>query len=235
MTSLRRALFPISLSNHRYSTALMMAALDAVLDAYDEIVFFVADKPHLYNRSLSTVLSWREGNKEPLFSSEGLLSEIVKERANWLGKIKARLGTKGSRITWKIKSAGEICDSTAFAIHRRVTILATIDDGLRRDIRSAVAEYVSGRGLPEPMASELSEHYIIEELTLSVRLKVVDRIDDEFYVGSSLGPMLELFRNGYSASPWELAAIPEDPGVRFRFFDSVTEAGCWRETTRSPD
>jgi hypothetical protein len=216
----------------------MIPALNAIIDAYDEIIFFVADKPHLYNRGLLTALSWRDlhdgDDKAPLFSTENSLSEIVKERANWLEKIKAQLGSKGSRVGWKIRSAGEVCDSIAFDIHRRLTILAIVDDKLRWDIHSAAAEYLSGKQLPEPMASELSQRYIIEELTLSVRLKVVEQIYDEFYVGSSLAPMLELFRNGYSASPWELAAVPEDRDARFRFFDSVTDTGSWQETTRNP-
>jgi hypothetical protein len=210
-----------------------VAALTNILDDYDDVTFFVADKTHLYNTSYRTFLNRRENPETEfsgsLFNSEQSLSAIAGERKNWLEKVKNRSGSKAKHICWNILSADDISDQATFAILRRVNILSIVDEQLKRDIHAATTSYATAKGLPEPMASLISERYIIEELALSIRIKIVEEIYDEYYVGTSLIPMVDLYRNKYLATPWELAGLPEKSQTKFRFFDSVSEAGFWQE------
>jgi hypothetical protein len=229
----RRALFPISLSNHQYSTNRIISALERILGDYEDITFLVADKLHLYNTAFRAFLiSKKSLSPNPnfsLFGTERSLSGILEERKNWLDKIKMHFGPKADSIRWRVLGVEDISDGIAFAIQRRVNILALVDQRLREDILTAATSYASKKGFPEPTASAISERYIIEEMALSVRIKVVEGIYDEFYMGTQLQAVVKLYRNEYQASPWELAGIPERSSVKFRFFDSVTDTGAWNE------
>jgi tRNA-dependent cyclodipeptide synthase len=228
----RHALFAISLSNERFSTEFVVPAVDSLLDRYDEITFLIADKLQLYNSALrfyATLGHNADGQRVRPFDAESRLSSTLNERKRWLNRVREHAGAKATHVKWNILSVEDISDSRAFAILRRVNILLGIDQHFRADIRGAALDYAARHQQFPETAALLSEKYIIEEIALSVRLRVISEIFDEYYIGTSLKPIVHIYQNKYLASPWELAGLEARPDMKFRFFDASATAGLWEE------
>jgi hypothetical protein len=237
----QRALFPISLSNQRFSTQIVTPAIEEILDKYDEITFLVADRLQSYNRAIAVSAfhgdADRQASGADLFGQATRLTGTLQERRRWLDRVKLRLGEAALNITWRIESVDDVADAKSFAILRQVDILFGIDTSFRRDVVTAAHEFAD-RHPPHlrEVATMLSIRYIIEELALSLRMRAQRRFYDEYYIGESLIPARRLYDGRYMASPWQLAGV-KPTGQPFRFFalnPARSTGHHWRELGLAP-
>lgn len=219
----RRALFPISLSNQRFSTLTVVPALESIVTLYDDFAFLIADRLQSYNRAIAAAAAYSatssEYDKKEMFAQANELVGTFSERRKWLEKVKARLGVQSQVVSWHVLSVDDVADAKSFAILRRLDILFGIDSRFRKDVMDAADQYSAKH--PQhvhEIARLLSARYIIEELALSIRMRVQRRYFDEYYIGETLRPARNVYRGCYMASPWELAGLKEG-SYTFRFFE----------------
>lgn len=219
-----KALFPISLSNQRFSTSLVIPAIEGLVEKYDEVLFLVADRLQVYNRAVSLGgrnLAEASGHKADfgVFRNATRLTGTFEERRRWLDKVKLRLGERAVGMKWSIESVDSIADSKSFEILRNIDILNSVDPLFRQDILSSAVDFASRH--PESLrevAVRLSTRYIIEELALSIRVRVHRKYYDEYYIGSTLLPAIRLYSGAYMATPWDIAGVKRG-AASFRFFE----------------
>lgn len=221
-----RALFPISLSNQNFSSRRVLPALAALRGKYKEILFLVADRLQDYNRALA--LASKPGtSRSREESTSGWLDSLdsFSERRRWLEKILSRVSLIDTGCQWQILSVDSVADSTAFSVMRRIDILYAVDSVFRNDVNRTVRQFVMRHTPDKAEAAELlSRRYVLEELALSVRLKVMQQCFDEYYLGKSLPPALNLYNGVYRANVWELAGLERRP-EQFRYFEWRRDAG----------
>lgn len=218
-----KALFPISLSNQRFSTALVVPAIDSLVDKYDEVLFLIADRLQVYNRAIGFSDNLHTRSKFEGFRKMVRLTGTFEERRRWLDKVKIQLGERAIAIKWRIESIDAIADAKAFEILRNIDILFGVDRKFRLDVQESANDFALRH--PEHLrsvASLLSTRYILEELALSIRMRVQRRYTDEYYIGSTLLPALRLYSGKYVATPWELAGL-QPTKADFRFFELIQQ------------
>src|SRR6267143_1292851 len=115
----RKALFPISMSNQRFSTRKMVAALQGVFGEFDEWIFLIADRLQFYNRASRVA----EGaSLQRLLLDMGSENKFSEQRRRWLEKIKAYLGETAHQHAWRVLSVDDLADGQCYAILRNITV-----------------------------------------------------------------------------------------------------------------
>ena len=214
---LRKALFPISMSNQHFSTTNTKEALKGIFEQFDEWIFLIADQLQFYNRAYRVA----EGaSLQRLLLDMRPSSQFSNQRRRWLQKVKVRLGEIAQQHRWRILSVDELADSQCYAILRNVTIAFHTVDVLHQDIIEAAAEHTRQRQHVRfvDCMERLSLAYILEEIALSIRLRVIEKVEAEFYMGEYLKPVLRLYRNQYPIDVFSLAGQQEEE-TRFDFYD----------------
>lgn len=154
-----------------------------------------------------------------IFRSTTLLTGTFEERRRWLNKVRLRLGEKAVNMSWNIKSVDSVADAKAFRILRNIDILNSINPFFRQDVLSSAERFASRHTESyREVAVNLSIRYIIEELALSIRMRVLGNYYDEYYIGPTLLPAIRLYSGAYVATPWELAGVKRG-SASFRFFE----------------
>ncbi len=244
MKHAKKALFPVSLSNQAFSSSWVVPAVRAVLGQYDEIIILVADRLQLYNHIAAAIESGMGTKQEKVSFKvfESRIDQTLSEREKWLERIKFQVGRQALSATWSVLSLRTITDRRAFDILRRVSIMYEIDDLFRGDVDSWAKRFVSRRysktTVEDRVAIEqLSVRYILEEAAISIRLRVLGRIADEFYIGETTEPIANIYWNKYSRGCWELAGT-KAYDIDFAFFeyieDPVAGKPKWRKKVRKP-
>jgi hypothetical protein len=121
----RKALFPISLSNDRFSTEAMVPAIGEVLGQYDDIILLIADQMQIFNR-ISKELAAESSHGQPcgleaidFVAIERKIAETGHQRERWLDRIKLAIGPASLGVKWEYTNVDILSDRRGFAILRR--------------------------------------------------------------------------------------------------------------------
>ena len=228
----RRALFPVSVSNQRFSSKRVSTLIPFLFDRYDEIVFIVADHLQLYNKamqvaelpSLSRVL-WDFREKQ----------QYASQRRRWLERLRRRLDPGENGPSWRILGVDDLTDSRYSHIFRNVMLAFYALPVFRRDVVEAAESHATLRQdkYPLELRQNLSVGYLLEELALSVRVRVLEKIWDEYYDGCQASVIMKFYAGAYPVSVFDLAEEETDTFNTFRFFRAtgINEDVEWREYT----
>ena len=223
-----RALFPISLNNQAFSTNRVLPALPHVFTRYNEVVFLVADHLQLYNKALRV--------------ADGLsLSRIIREfttnqhyreqRSKWVQRMTSQMQSSG-HSHWTLIGIDDITDPKCFNIFRNVMLAYYSIPCFRNDVdRSARwhAQQARNSHYSADRREQLSRGYILEEIALSIRIHVINEIDDEYYMRQQSPPIVNLYHGRYEFSAFDLAEMPNDGRlIRFYYLNGSDPQG-WTE------
>ncbi|WP_459858913.1 hypothetical protein [Dongia sp. agr-C8] len=213
----RTALFPISLSNQKFSSKIVFPAIELMLGRYQKIVFLVADQLQLFNRAASADASADLSRVMKGFSYD---SNTLNERRAWLERLRLRMGERSVGLEWRILGVDEVADRRCYKILRNVIVAYHVLPPFRSDVDIAAWEHVrhSSKTAENSVHHSLSVSYIIEEIALSLRLRVVGKILDEYYVGSTLPPVLKLYDGKYPIDVYTLSGVKKRE-EHYNFFD----------------
>lgn len=221
----KRAFFPVSLSNDRFSTRNVAAAISQVLERYREIYVLIADRIQIYNRIAANEAPGKEGGEARLaFATvERGISDTLKEREQWMNRLRLQLGHGILKTDWKVYSVADISDSRCYDILRRVLILDDVDAAFRGDVDAAASEFVASRAgcradHDRQTLFRMSRRYILEEAALSLRIRVCHGLEDEYYIGKTSEPVANIYSGRYRADCWELVGINPKP-LKFSFYE----------------
>jgi len=221
----KRAFFPVSLSNDRFSTRNVAVAIGEVMERYREIYVLIADRIQLYNRIAANESRGRENGEARLaFASvERGISNTLKEREQWMNRLRLQLGHGILKTDWKVYSVADISDGRCYDILRRILIFDDVDATFRGDVDLAAADFVASRAGPRSeqerqILFRMSRRYILEEAALSLRIRVCYGLEDEYYIGKTSEPVANLYAGRYRADCWELAGMSPKP-LKFSFYE----------------
>ena len=213
-----KALFPISLNNQRFSTENVVEAYNNINSKYENITFIIADQLQLYNKALRV-------NNE--YSVSNVLSDFRKktnyfeERKVWLERLKMKVNNSILR-EWEILSIDDIVeDSTTFTIFRNILVAYYSDEQFANDIKHYAYDfaYQKNTNYTFEKVLQLSTGYLLEEIALNIKLKVIDKIFDEFYLGDYAYPILKLFKNVYNFTVFDIVGTGQPKDFNeFRFY-----------------
>lgn len=210
-----RALFPISLSNQRYSTNSTIMMLQKIPHDYEEILFIVADHLQLYNKALLIDHPSMLGSIVRKFQKE---QRYLLERQTWFDRLRSKFPDDETR-QWRISGLEDFMDAACFKIFRNVMLAYYSIDEFRNDLDLTARTHAALRKPQYPWIQRvlLSKGYILEELALSIRIKLLEKIFDEFYIDPHPKPVIKLYRGDYNFSVYDLAEV-EKSKARFRFY-----------------
>jgi hypothetical protein len=140
-----------------------------------------------------------------------------------LDRIKLAIGPASLGVKWEYTNVDMLSDRRGFAILRRILILYDLDNRFRHDVDEWAKSYVDdrykdiNRDVRQDMY-RMSVRYILEEAALSIRIRVLRRILDEYYMGKTMDPILGVYWGRYLKSAWELAGVPVQE-ANFSFFE----------------
>lgn len=226
----RKALFPVSPSNSRFSTKVSLAALGGIVEQYEELLFIFADQLQLYNKACEVS---PENSLLNVIEQFALRREsYLDERKKWLQSIRTQCERTHRIGKWMTYGVRDLTDESFFGIYRRVLIAFHTVADFRRDVTRAAEEHCNRNYAPGSIEMEirLSEAYILEEIALSVRIHVLEDVCAEYYIGQHLIPMLNVYAGVYGIDVFTLAGVSKrnDP---FRFYEYPLDDSVprWRE------
>jgi len=227
MTSLtvRKALIPISLGNDRFSSANLIPALEAIGQPYDELTFIIANNIQVYNRvrrihdanRLASTLTEFENGKA-----------LFEERRQWLVKVKEKVSHSIASANWRILSFDDLVECGVYQVFRNVLVTYAAIDLFRAGIDAAAVAYLGGKGggASDERDIRLSKAYILEEVAASITLHVVCDIQNEYYLGTHLALILELYAGRYGIDVFSLANV-SPRSETWNFFSYDVPGGAW--------
>lgn len=215
----RRALFPISVDNRKFTTAVATAALRPIVMEYEEIVFLIADRLQLYNRACRVATGEALASVISDFEAK---SAYYDQRARWIRKIRGQFWEHGVRGKWRIVGLDDLTDTGFYRIYRNLLIALHTVRKFREDVEKTAFNHWRRKTSIEARDVEqrLSEAYIIEEIAVNLRLRVHEGIESEYYVGEYLEPLTRLYGGAYGIDVFTLAGV-ERREVVFRFFEAI--------------
>jgi hypothetical protein len=222
------AFIPISVSTQLFSTARFIRALSSLPDTYSHILFFIADRLQMYNDASNPE---KDERRIYQYWSERP-SRIFLERQNWIGRTAQRLGIE--RHKFEIVSIDDVADGEAFQIFRGLSIFYTLNQAFSEDVDAEAHRAVRRKSgwKDYDAARRLSAIYILEELALNLRIRSRWKLTDEFYIGSQMLILPELFHGRHS---WYLKSVGLTESIDVlgaRFFTWGAEA-VWTEWPRT--
>jgi hypothetical protein len=210
----KKALFPISLDSGRFSSNETISALNGIQKSYSEVIFFVADGLQLYNKASE-------------LSSEKSLADIIgdfqsnsyySQRKKWLQSMRQEISSPIGSANWKIANVFDFSDNIFFKIYRNVFVSYISLGKFRSDIIRAAKNHCKKKS--EQFSKEeleLSIAYIVEEIAINIRIRVIERIHAEYYVGSALTPLVNLYCDHYPIDVFSLAEV-QRYNMEFEFY-----------------
>lgn len=212
-----KALFGISVDSKRFGTDETVSALNSISPNHTELTFLIADGLQLYNKATQY-----EHKKElrDILEKFRLKNDYYLEREKWLQTVKTKVKDEISQLPWEVKNIFSISDNLFHNIYRNVIIAHMALDDLRFDIKITAEEH--RKKYPNSSSDydiNLSIAYIIEEIAINLRLRVVERIETEYYLGKLPEPLLNLYKNKYKVDVFTLCNI-EKFDMNFEFYHS---------------
>lgn len=223
-----KALFPISLNNNFFNTDNVIEAYQAISLKYKSITFIIADQLQLYNKALQVSNEYSISDVLRDFREK---TKYFEERKKWLEKLKDKLNND-IPLDWDIKSIDDVAnDYTIFTIYRNILIAFYSDTIFANDIKHIAFNYANQKNSKYDFdrAQNLSVGYLLEEIAISIKLKVINEIFDEFYIGNYASPILKLFNNKYSFNVFDIAGkIKPRDFTGFNFYKYYFDNKQWQ-------
>jgi len=167
--------------------------------------------------------------------ADGLsLSRIIREfttnqhyreqRSKWVQRMTSQMQSSG-HSHWTLIGIDDITDPKCFNIFRNVMLAYYSIPCFRNDVdRSARwhAQQARNSHYSADRREQLSRGYILEEIALSIRIHVINEIDDEYYMRQQSPPIVNLYHGRYEFSAFDLAEMPNDGRlIRFYYLNGV--------------
>jgi len=208
-------LFPISIANRTFSTENVRQGLANLPPYVSKVTFLVADWLQLYNKvnncsqtaTLGSII--RDYNKR---------NKDLEYRHKWLEKL-LESSHNLTIPSYEIFGMEHYFDAAYANVFRNINILKSVDKRFSRDITNAANLFFStGNKVKNDVALKLSEQYILEEIALNIRIRVIENIHEEYYFGSYPLPMIKIYTNSYLANAKELTGNDVLTNTPFKFF-----------------
>jgi hypothetical protein len=211
---MRHVLFPISVDNTVFSTENTLGAISELLSDFDKITFLIADRIQVYND-----IAKREGDLTGILSLDwsGSYRRDFAERRRWLHKLRDRLPRSRGQI-WRIMGVDDAVDRHAYVALRSVWLLYKFDRDFSADINATAKEFCARHQTQSSLLYDMSLAYLVEEIAINIRLRVMRGIFDEFYMGATLGILPRLYDGHYSKTAEELMGRHARAPGTFRFW-----------------
>jgi hypothetical protein len=213
-----KALFPISASNVRFTSARTANCLASVTEHNDYITFLIADRLQMYNDAAN---KWPHRDVDEIAKLNSPSKEFYAQRRRWLEKLIRAIGIGANRV--ETINMDDVCDAPCFSILRNINILYDINDEFRSDINDEVYSYLEKRKsyIDFQRSARLGVHYVLEEIAVNLRVRVSAEIENEYYIGEQLAVLPKLYSGSYNVKISDLTNY-NTRDLKFRFF-------CWRE------
>lgn len=205
---MRKALFPISLSDQGFGMEPVASALRSLLPRYDRIVVPVSDHARLYALALRGP---RGGGIGPTLCGYYETQDYLARRDMWVRRLMARIGKAGEGQRWEIVGVETLSDGITFQIFRNVMLAFYQEESFRQDVlRSAErVSFAADEGYPLQSRVMLSQGHVLEEIALSLRLHAFEEIYDGYYLSGLPEVILNLYRGAYVFGVHDLAETPQ--------------------------
>jgi len=197
-------MLPISIGSSFFRSKEYAKHLSKVPALYADRFFFVADRLQIYNRALlgdGMIL----GDKFSRFYED---KDYLQERRQWLQRLGQWEGLGWVR-TASVFGIDDLTDSRASRIHRNVRILYECDAIFQADVGMWSRSY-AGRQCEttaDTLRQQLSVAFVLEEIAFNLRIRVMGRVQAEFYPGAYPEALPALYRNKYSATVAEIVGV----------------------------
>ncbi|MGZ5527310.1 MAG: hypothetical protein ACXWJB_01430 [Limisphaerales bacterium] len=206
-----KALFPISVDNPGFTTSVVVAALNAIAEPYDEVLFLVADELQLYNKASSDLKSGQDLSQ--IISTFQRKNRYFEQRKKWLERIKSDVSGPLQHAKWTFYNVSDFTDQRFYHIFRNILLAFNTIPDFRNDVEETARNYcMRARGDVSDIDLGLSTAYILEEIALNVRIRVLEQVKDEYYLFKYPKPFLNLYANKYGIDVYTLAGIPNYTG-----------------------
>lgn len=226
---MKKCLVPISVGNPVFRTSRFEPLLESIPQAYDEVVFFVADFLQLYNHAMVVSSGPELARLLHQFRTE---QDHLNQRKIWLMKLRKSMRCELARLPWRYLGASELEDRDLSDVWRSVLVMYECVAEFRDDIDRAVLNGAPRRGVVgNDLSRRLSRMYLLEEVSMNIRLRVKERIEDEYYAGSTLVPLVKLYAGDYGVRVSDLVGV-DTSGITFRFYEPTTsdlDSPGWRQ------
>lgn len=217
MHILKKAFIGISIAGMQNASDAFVAAFQRLDERLDEIIFLVFDDIHLYNRVI------RSPNELLPVTIGKFLSgpRYLEERTMWINRISNQIPVIHNCAKVRVLNVYSVTDKHCYKIIRNLFLLYSVDQVFRADILSAVNEYQkrsSDIAFDSKLSCELSIAYILEEIAINIRVRLLRRLEIEYYPGKCIPPLVDLYKGKYSASVYEIAER-KMKNMQFDFFE----------------
>jgi Zn-finger domain-containing protein len=149
-----------------------------------------------------------------------LKNDYYVEREKWLHSLKSKITPPIADSIWTIKNIFHVSDNVFHDIYRNTFISYLAIEYFRNDVIETAKkhrEHINERYTKYDL--ELSVAYVIEEIAINIRLRVIDNIDAEYYLGELPKPLLKLYKNKYQVNVLTIAG-KQKSDIEFKFFHS---------------
>jgi hypothetical protein len=220
-----KALVGISVDSSLFTTSRMLVAITALRD-YDHITFLIADDLQVYNELAKIV-----GDHDQLVTASwNRRRNSLSERKKWLSRVRLQFQDWPTSQKWRIVGVRDVADHRSWEILRAIRLLYILDPKFKNDVIAQARSFVATRVQHlsnSDIFEQLSIEYILEEVALNLRVRIIGAIEDEFYLGNIVSVLPRIYQGEYMKSAVELAkGIKESQHHKsFRFFDWSDEKG----------
>jgi hypothetical protein len=227
---MKKCLIPISVDSKLFRTAAFVPLLEAIPQGYDSVLFFVADFLQLYNK-----VDQVNGGMQlaEVFNAFRADQNFLAQRRTWIMKIRRTSEFDLARVPWRVIGASEIEDRMFSDIWRAVLMMYECVLPFRDDVDEAAMKWVASHSKTRvELSRRLSKMFLLEEIAMNVRLRVIERVEDEYYAGTTLLPLQKLYRGDYGIRVADIAGV-DTSGIGFRFFSvnvgDVSGSVSWKQ------
>jgi len=222
----KTALFPVSLSNKKFSSERAVASLPAIAKEYDLLLIWLVDKITIFNKALSYQ---NQGDLSQFFKKQNDCDLEYIHRKSWMVNVIKKLKTKENDINYKIIGTNDIVSTAYSEIYRKLIILHNFDNSFAFDIKKTIAKYfkLSNDKQLNKFQANLSIHYLLEEIALNLNLRHSKGVCSEYYLGQQLKPLLKLYFGMYSVTVDTLTGISSN--APYTFYEFSDDTNRWKE------
>ena len=217
---MRNVLVPISLNNDKFSTDNVAQLIEDLLSSGAHVEILIADRLQIYNRVVKALAN-RAGSVD-IGRIEIGVNETSEQRHRWSSRLLDKISVSERRVS--IVDVNKYADAIFIDIFRRVLILFDIDSNFRESVETYAHEYVVGRfsergRLLREVAQKMSIRYVLEEASISLRVRCYNNLREEYYFGEAVEPIVNLYRNRYKFNIQELSGQFSIDGDAFQFIN----------------
>jgi hypothetical protein len=156
-------------------------------------------------------------------------NRYLEERKKWLQKVLRDAKVDFAETKCRFLGFADVTDHRFFDIYRNVILAFHTVELFRRDVEQAAERYCAKRPVRHSPMQEvrLSEAYILEEIAVNVRVRLLEGIQDEYYPFGYPKPMLRVYTEDYGFSAFDLAGS-KFCHTDFTFFEWNQSTDTWR-------